>query len=140
MVLLFEMIVIEEACSTFGVSSMLSFKKNERSLLSDLQAENAKLRFRLAAFNLYDERDYLEANPDVRKAVRDGAYKDGLSHFRSVGLDEGRFPGYGNFDWDAYLRANGDLAHFRNERDPEATARQHFREAGYKEGRVFRES
>lgn len=119
---------------------MLSFKKNERSLLSDLQSENASLKAKLVAFGLYDERDYLESNPDVRKAVRDGVYKDGLTHFRNSGLNEGRFPGFGNFQWDAYIRANGDLAHFRNERDPEAAARQHFREAGYKEGRTFKES
>ncbi|PYE22271.1 hypothetical protein C8J38_11713 [Rhizobium sp. PP-WC-2G-219] len=119
---------------------MLSSKRSERSLLADLQSEIANLKAKLVAFGLYDERDYLEANPDVRKAVRDGVYKDGLTHFRTSGLDEGRFPGYGNFDWDAYLRANGDLANFRNERDPESAARQHFREAGYKEGRTFRET
>ncbi|SER57289.1 hypothetical protein [Rhizobium sp. NFR03] len=107
---------------------------------AELQTEVADLRSKVRAFGLFDERDYLQANPDVRAAVGAGQFKDGLSHFRQMGLAEGRFPGYGGFDWDAYLRANGDLAHFRNEKDPEAAARRHFREAGYREGRTFKDS
>ncbi|MCD7109650.1 hypothetical protein LRX75_11395 [Rhizobium sp. DKSPLA3] len=102
-----------------------------------LESELDRLKAKVRAFSLFDEDDYLDANPDVRKAVQDGAYKDGLTHFRNVGLKEGRFPGYGSFNWELYLSSHDDLAHFKKESDPEAIARRHFREAGYREGRTF---
>lgn len=115
------------------------FLKKNPINVDKLTAENGTLKAKVVAFDLFDEVDYLEANPDVRKAVSNGTYKDGLTHFRSVGIREGRFPGFGSFDWHVYLRENGDLAHFRNEADPESAAKKHFREAGYREGRVFKE-
>ncbi|WP_275790739.1 hypothetical protein [Pararhizobium gei] len=87
------------------------------------------------AFILFDEKEYLDANPDVRGAVRAGLFPSGLAHFQANGHKEGRFPGYAGFNWDDYIRANADLAPLRNSTDPEAAARTHFREAGYREGR-----
>jgi hypothetical protein len=109
--------------------------KPKVATVTELQAEIEKLRSQLRAYSLFNERDYLQANPDVRMAVTGGLFPDGLSHFREVGIKERRFPGYGGFDWDAYVRANGDLAHFRKEKDPEASARKHFRDAGFTENR-----
>jgi len=43
----------------------------------------------------FDERWYLEANPDVRVAVESGAFGSGLEHYRRHGEREGRFPNAG---------------------------------------------
>lgn len=100
-----------------------------------LDDASSALMLVVRGFLLFDEEDYLDANPDVREAVRQGLFPSGLAHFQNNGHQEGRFPGYSGFNWDDYVRANADLAHLRNTSDPEAAARKHFRDAGYREGR-----
>ncbi|KQY06604.1 hypothetical protein ASE23_29705 [Rhizobium sp. Root73] len=89
----------------------------------------------LVSFSLFEEETYLAIYPDVAQAVEQSAFSSGLQHFQLFGLAEGRFPGFAEFGWEEYLSANPDLAGFRDEPDPEAKARQHFRHAGYAEGR-----
>ena len=38
----------------------------------------------------FDERGYLEANPDIVGAVRDGRRASGRAHFDAIGASEGR--------------------------------------------------
>lgn len=102
---------------------------------SRASSEKNDLEAQLRALMLFDERDYLAANPDIGDAVERGLFRDGFAHFRAHGLREGRFPGYHGFNWDDYVRANADLAHFRKDPDPERAAKEHFRTAGYGEGR-----
>jgi len=49
------------------------------------------LRSRVAQIHV-DESWYLNRNPDVRRAVRDGAVKDGREHFVTSGFYEHRLP------------------------------------------------
>ena len=44
----------------------------------------------------FDERWYLDANPDVRAAVEKGLFASGLEHYRSHGMREGRYPNAGS--------------------------------------------
>lgn len=97
--------------------------------------EIIRLRAKLRAYALFYEDEYLQYNPDVRAAVKGGQFEDGFHHFSTRGVDEGRFPGFRGFNGDDYIAANGDLAHFRAEPDPEESARRHFKAAGYSEGR-----
>jgi len=39
---------------------------------------------------LFDEKNYLQANPDVEKAVQNGQFISGLDHFQRYGKSEGR--------------------------------------------------
>jgi hypothetical protein len=98
----------------------------------------ADLKRLLAGFLLYNEADYLNANPDVRQAVQKGNFLSGFAHFQEYGNRENRFPGYNGFLWDDYISANADLASFRSDPNPEARARAHFKETGYAEGRKLR--
>ena len=92
----------------------------------------------LRGYSLFNEADYLSANPDVARAVSNGTFVSALQHFQLHGNAESRFPGYSGFNWDDYIKANADLADFRKDGNPEAKAKQHFKEAGYAEGRRIR--
>jgi len=59
-----------------------------------LVAANSDLTFRvLDRVSDLEERSYLAANPDVAKAVAQGAFVSGLTHYLRAGAKEGR-PGY----------------------------------------------
>jgi SAM-dependent methyltransferase len=45
----------------------------------------------LATFENYDEAAYLEANPDVARAVRAGTLRKGFDHFATYGKNENRY-------------------------------------------------
>lgn len=64
-------------------------------------------RVRVSPF--YDEEFYLQRNPDVAAAVRDGVFSSGLEHFILFGEAEGR-NGSLYFDEEGYLARNPDVA------------------------------
>jgi SAM-dependent methyltransferase len=43
-----------------------------------------------ASFDNFNEPGYILANPDIKKAISSGAYKNGFEHFQIFGKDEGR--------------------------------------------------
>lgn len=61
----------------------------------------------LPAANVFDEKFYLENNPDVAEAVRNRAYPNGFAHYNEHGRREGRAP---SFDEEYYLSRNPDVA------------------------------
>lgn len=46
--------------------------------------------FEFVTLDNFDEKRYLDENPDIRQAVNDGNIKSGLHHFKSFGHREGR--------------------------------------------------
>jgi hypothetical protein len=81
----------------------------------------------------FDEQAYLEANPDVRKAVERGAIESGHVHYIGFGYFEGRRGGT-LVDESWYLRKYPDVAAaIRDSRIKSAT--QHFHSIGAGEGR-----
>lgn len=89
-------------------------------------------------FMLFDERDYLQENPDIEKAIFEGVYESGLEHFKLFGHAERRFPGFYGFVAEDYLWINADLAKtLAKEADPLKAARLHFRNHGYLEPRLY---
>ena len=55
-----------------------------------MSTDNQKSDFVLVTDKNYNERDYLASNPDVAKAVRNGDFFSGWTHFNSHGRKEGR--------------------------------------------------
>ncbi|MCD7109076.1 hypothetical protein LRX75_08470 [Rhizobium sp. DKSPLA3] len=107
----------------------------QNELTSGDKLSTAELQNLLNGFLLFNESDYIRANPDVRQAVQRGEFPSGFAHFQERGNMERRFPGFNGFKWDDYIKANADLAHFREDPNPEARAKAHFKENGYTEGR-----
>ncbi len=83
----------------------------------------------------FDEPLYLDLYPDVLAAVENGEIESGIQHYIEFGYFEGRFPGFRDFDPDAYLDANPDLAVLRSAPDPAEAAREHYMRTGFAEGR-----
>lgn len=59
--------------------------------------------------NLFNENDYLHANPDVAASVQNGGFSSGLEHFARFGDREGRAPS-GWFSEEYYLAQYEDVA------------------------------
>lgn len=57
----------------------------------------------------FDEKAYLETNPDVDAAVHRGELKSGEEHFLYTGFFEGRETGSTEFDEKWYLKNNPDV-------------------------------
>ncbi len=91
----------------------------------------------IAAKNKFDEKWYLDTYPDVRQAVRDGLFASAHEHYIERGYFENRIPSRPNFNADAYLRRYADLQHLRGADDIEASAYDHFRRYGFREGRTL---
>ncbi len=90
----------------------------------------------LASESDFDEYFYLEAYPDVRKAVRSGEFKSGHDHYKIFGVIEGRLPSLDSFDHKKYLEMNDDVAAFAAvSRNKKRAAIEHFVEFGFAEGR-----
>lgn len=81
----------------------------------------------------FDEKAYLDANPDVAEAVRTGALESGWTHYLNSGFYEGRSPGSRYVDAKYYRRAYPDIA--LAERKGQTTAAEHYARTGYAEGR-----
>lgn len=86
-------------------------------------------------FAPFDETEYLSLHPDVKQAVEKGDFESGKQHYCLCGFYENRFPGYGDFDPLKYARAHPDLHPLINEQNWAELLRNHFRDAGYREGR-----
>lgn len=82
---------------------------------------------------LFDERWYLNANPDVLAVVNGGGLASGLAHFVAAGNAEGRAPN-AFFMPDYYLSKNPDVAAAINAGNLKS-AWEHFRLAGMAEKR-----
>lgn len=84
---------------------------------------------------IFDQEDYLAANPDVRQSIEIGRHQSALSHFQTAGYWEvkqgGRQIGakFPHFDKDVYLKYNPDLASLNTAE----RAFEHFVEYGYGE-------
>ena len=102
----------------------------ERSFLVDV------LRDRLEQIHV-DEEWYLEQNPDVRDAIRDGVVQNARAHYASSGFFEHRMPYAIAVDEAWYLDTYEDIrravasAVF-------ASGQAHFEARGYREGRLPR--
>src|SRR5947207_3015126 len=62
------------------------------------------------SFWYFDEEWYLAAYSDIRDAVRQGLFKSGWSHFRSVGYFEERLGAQPFVDQEWYVRTYPDIA------------------------------
>ncbi|MBX6382999.1 MAG: hypothetical protein IRZ07_08480 [Microbispora sp.] len=82
----------------------------------------------------FNEAGYLDANPDVAEAVRDGAVESARLHYIGFGYFEGRLGATPEVDERWYLRSYPDVgAAVRSGRIASAT--EHFRVIGASEGR-----
>lgn len=86
------------------------------------------------SFNIFDEKLYLEKNPDVKAAIDAKAIKSGLEHFQKYGLTEGRGGVSNYFDEKLYLEKNPDVAS-AVEAGKIKSGLQHYIEYGEAEGR-----
>jgi hypothetical protein len=89
----------------------------------------------------FSELNYLLANPDVARAVRDGTFKSGADHWVMLGQHEGRSlkPNQDilrQFDAVVYLEQNPDVAETVAQ-GMFASAWEHFIYYGHGEGRVY---
>lgn len=82
----------------------------------------------------FDEEDYLQENPDVRRAVRDGNIESGFAHYLEFGYLEGRRSGAADVDTRWYLKTYPDIAAAAKNGKADY-AIQHFYDAGAAEGR-----
>jgi hypothetical protein len=83
----------------------------------------------------FDERWYLETNPDVQRAIDEHEIDSGLEHYLSTGYYEGRQPGRFPVDVNWYIEYYPDLKQALEDKtilDPV----DHFSHSGYFEGRV----
>ncbi|MFB2976275.1 hypothetical protein [Microseira sp. BLCC-F43] len=62
------------------------------------------------SFAIFDERFYLERNPDVRAAVASRSIGSALEHFQRFGIGEGRVLVSSQWNESEYLRLNPDVA------------------------------
>jgi hypothetical protein len=121
-------------------AALLQVLKKSRSDLDD----QASIEIPVLVFKLllkaailgaeFDEESYLQANPDVRRAVRDGEIKSGYQHFVQFGYFEGRKGGMNEVDPRWYLRTYPDIAAAVKNGKIDY-AREHFYDAGAAEGR-----
>jgi hypothetical protein len=58
----------------------------------------------------FSEKDYIEQNPDIKKALESGAIKSARMHFITTGYFEGRVAGAFAFDEKYYLSTYPDVA------------------------------
>ncbi|MEL6763343.1 MAG: Ig-like domain-containing protein, partial [Cyanobacteria bacterium J06607_6] len=87
----------------------------------------------LALAQLFDERFYLDQNPDVLAAVSSGQLSSGYAHFVSAGISEGRAPSI-LYDEVFYLEMNADVAAAVNEGSL-SSGLTHFLNVGHLENR-----
>lgn len=96
------------------------------------------LKFLLQATLLqsdFDEKEYMDANPDVAEAVRRGRVKSAKLHFLSTGYLESRSGGYPAVDEGWYLSTYQDVAKaVRAKQIDSATV--HFAQTGAREFRA----
>ena len=86
----------------------------------------------------FDEASYLNENPDVKKAVKEGRLSSGWEHYVGIGYFEGRSPGRHFIDVNWYRTVNKDIA--LAERKGRISAEEHFERTGRNEKRAGSES
>jgi hypothetical protein len=84
---------------------------------------------------VYEERAYLDANPDVEKAVAKGEFLTGRRHYIWVGITEDRPVSERAFDEIGYLLVNPDVKSAVDEGSFES-GREHWQNIGWLEGRA----
>jgi hypothetical protein len=90
---------------------------------------------RLIAGVQVDEAWYLERNPDIAEAIKQGIVESVKSHFLHDGYFEGRMPFPVHVDERYYLFENSDLIDYVREGKIKS-GQQHFDKDGYREGRL----
>src|SRR6266705_6805892 len=98
------------------------------------ESANLLMRHYLASWD-FDEDWYLNAYPDLGKAIADKAFADGFTHFVTVGYYEGRLPIQIDMDDDWYLATYPDVANAIIQ-GVMKTPEEHFMRNGYREGRL----
>ncbi len=83
----------------------------------------------------FDERFYLEQNPDVRAAIAKGVLKTGREHFINKGFSEGRHGADPVVDEKWYLAAYPDVAK-AVKTGKIGSASEHYAITGWREGRA----
>lgn len=126
-----------EGCPTLRHD--LDTKMNDQSAVASSTADNGVLQAETVEH--FSELDYLLANPDVARAVRDGTFKSGAEHWVMLGRRQRRnlkpnedIPG--RFDATVYLQQNPDVAEIVAQ-GVFASAWEHFIYYGHGEGRVY---
>jgi len=89
----------------------------------------------LRATNFFDERYYLQANPDVQESLRKREIQSAAEHYYETGYFEGRMPKEILVDERFYLEQNSDVAEAIR-RGIVDNAQKHFDAAGFREGRL----
>jgi hypothetical protein len=84
--------------------------------------------------NLFDERDYLAAYPDIRDAVKKKKIESAADHYFHSGYFEGRVPKKIFVDEKYYLENNPDVAEGIKKKRVKS-CQQHFDSNGFFEGR-----
>jgi len=114
-------------CDALGVLSLPKPKKPVESNTNDADAAWARIYF--------DEKYYLNNNPDVKNAVEKKQFPDGLTHYLQYGRtkQENRSPN-AFVDFSYYLANNPDVAN-AVKNDVKQSAHKHLFTWGNKEGR-----
>lgn len=84
---------------------------------------------------LFDEKYYLERNPDVAAAVKARKISSAADHYFQTGYYENRLPSRILVDERFYLAENPDVAR-AIQRGAVKSAQEHFEDAGFSEGRL----
>jgi hypothetical protein len=85
--------------------------------------------------SVFDEKYYLENNPDVEEAVRKGEIESGAAHYYQTGYFEDKLPKKLLVDEKYYVFGHADIAEAVRSGAIES-AQQHFENHGYREGRL----
>jgi hypothetical protein len=83
----------------------------------------------------FDERWYVESNPDVDNAIKNGKITDAFEHYIWVGYYEGRSPGPCSVDREWYERHYSDVG-LAIKSGRLVDSAEHFHHTGYHEGRA----
>lgn len=84
---------------------------------------------------VFDEKWYLERNPDVRRAIKSGTVQTALDHYIEHGFYENRMPYAIKVDEKYYIEKYEDVkTAVENATFP--GAQEHFEENGFREGRL----
>lgn len=84
---------------------------------------------------LFDEKYYLEKNPDVAAAVKANKISSAADHYFQTGYYENRLPSKILVDEGFYLSENSDVVQ-AIQRGILKSAQDHFENAGFSEGRL----
>lgn len=116
----------------------LGMSPEEFRSANEVKVPTALLKFLLQAAlaqSDFDEKGYLEANPDVAEAVRRGRVRNGRLHYLAGGYFESRQGGHPAVDEAWYLKTYPDVAKAVRAKKVDSGA-AHFQAAGAREFRA----